>query len=249
MRRILTALFIVAVTASFAYADGPGRYNFKKKAATGGGAGQGNVFNESFEGTGYELTWTETNNLQTVNEDSAGPGTLPTGGGTQCLNIVKNTDADASAFTSHDYGSAPATTYTRVYVYVSARSIASTANIIVAACSNDSDPINVGATVALQLYNDSGTYRWRWGYHAGGVWTYITSTDTAATGQWYRMEWKIAGTALEFLIDGTSVGTATATLDRGAPRYWHLGSYYGGANTITMYHDLLGVGSTGWIGQ
>ncbi|MFH0903171.1 MAG: hypothetical protein V2A73_21290, partial [Pseudomonadota bacterium] len=212
------------------------------------------IIDETFEGSnnGYDEAWTETvDSGQTVNQDSSGPGTFPSGGGTECLQIIKTATSDARAFTTRDYGSQQSVSYTRAYVYYTARSLASGNAFYIFSVGNAANPLSVGASAQCSLYNNAGTYVWRMGYHIAAGWQYIVGTDAVQLDTWYRVELEINNGTISFRVNGTQIGSTASgvTLDRGTPRYWHVGVYYGGTNTTTFYEDLFAVDNATWVGE
>ena len=215
--------------------------------------GVAKIIDESFEGTGYEESWTEYNSGGcTLNEDSAIPGATPPNAGSQCLNYVKI--SGANAYARRDYGSQVNTSYTRFYIYFSALSSSvSQEEGCILAMSNDSDE-DANTTMNFGIYNDAGTHRWRLAVHFGAGWSNAYSSSSISTDTWYRVEIKIddSGTGShQLLVDGDSQGILAGNLDRGAPRYWYIG--YGGYSTSTVsfttYYDLFAVSTEGWIGE
>jgi hypothetical protein len=80
----------------------------------------GNTYNESFEGAGYENVWSETvGEGNTLDEDSAGPGSLPTGAGSQCLRSYQ-AGTNPHAYATGAIGSTMPTVFFRVYFYIDA---------------------------------------------------------------------------------------------------------------------------------
>jgi hypothetical protein len=201
---------------------------------------------ESFEGTGYEESWSETiNGTATLDEDNSGPGTLPSGSGTQCLRAVIGAvggEAYAARTTT-----ARDTSYSRAYVYFSALSTVSGsgAQVLWAAGSG-------GNVLSAQAYHNGTNVVWRLGYHTGS-WNYITGSTAINTGQWYRVEFcKTSGNSVELRVDGTSIGTGDATgmsASRGNPQTWYVGVQDGNiSTTANAYIDLVAVDDTTWVG-
>lgn len=204
---------------------------------------------ESFEGTGYE-EFTEVTvgaGCQLV-EDSTGPGSMPTGGGTQCLYAVKASGAGVMA--TLDSGSTRTTCYVRIYVYFTALSCGDAAGFNYFSGHNTTDYDY--STWNIGFYNDGGTYRFRLGYHTSSGWQYIRNNSySIATGQWYRIEGKFdnaGGGSYELQVDGTSHGTGTGNLDRGAPRYFEIGGGGSYTETYTVYVDLIAIDDAAWVG-
>ena len=140
--------------------------------------------------------------------------------------------------------------YTCVHAYFSAWSIPSGTASYCASCGNSANPVTTGASTYFAVYNNAGTYVWRFGYHIATGWQFITGTAAVQLNTWYRLEFEINNGTLSARVDGTQIGSPVSgvTLDRGTPRYWHAGTYFGGTATITYYLDLFAVDNADWVG-
>jgi hypothetical protein len=203
------------------------------------------LIDESFEGTGYEESWTESVGTgDTVNEDSSGPGSLPSGAGTQCLRMTYGGSGGSQV--ARDLSSSRTTSYTRAYVYVTSVNVTlgSSINILT---------MQAGAgtrTATIEIINDAGILKFRAGIHTSAGWNYLTAASGFSLSTWYRLELKLdnsGGGSHEFLIDGSSIATLSGNLDRGAPSIWTIGdTIY--SNARDMYFDLVAVDDATWVG-
>ncbi len=202
----------------------------------------GNLLREGFEGTGYENAgWTEVVAAgATLDEDSAGPGTLPLGGGSQSLYAV-TTGADyGNTRAQYNLGSNYTTAYVRVYVYIGSEALVngSDRQIIYWKTTEETDDTGISLRQTAE-----GNLIFRALFVGGNI-----DSDPLSVGQWYRVEfkWVQNGTG-EMKIDGVSKGTATCqnnplgmilvgTMDNGYN--YHVGVYF----------DLVAVDSSNWIG-
>jgi hypothetical protein len=216
------------------------------------------IFSESFEGSGYENAgWVETVPVNcTVDENSAGPGSLPVGGGLQCLyieNIGRNWNAANSKSPAFSRGQIR---YYRFYWHLDSIEAASFASgewfkIIQI---NDS----VGAHyIRVQIYNDGGTYKWQlvfWDHLAG---TNVTKTGTSAVSldTWYRIELYVKA-----YVSVPNEGEYSLRIDGveeiadGGEDIWNQG------DSVTLmvdsvpvaaqesYFDLVKIKDDGWVG-
>src|SRR5574343_168707 len=205
------------------------------------------IFSESFEGTGYENTWSETTYGGTVNEDSTGPGSLPSGGGSQCLRVNRTSDSDVYA--RYDHGSNIAVMYLQLYIYIDNHNLGTDhAFDTIAAIHNDSfntiSPIQIGTSgTQLQL---------RCGLRGTDYTWYYLDAANISVDQWYCVEvlfdstndictWRLNGTE----IDSMSMTPPAALL---TPRNLRLGSYYGTDGvTYDIYFDLVVVEDADWV--
>lgn len=222
------------------------------KCAGGGGGGctvaSGDTFNESFEGTGYENTWTETG---TMNEDAALPGTSPCAGlGSQCLEA--NWDGVATKPHSQwNRGSTlNATLYYRFYFYLESLTLQGAEENTI---FNVNEQVSTVRNFSIEIANDGGIHKVR-----------CVTDGTTTTGQeisaatWYRVEVKYvpnngAG-ASEFKVFDASnnqIGS-TQTFNTGNNWLQYLtAGIRSGDNTraFHVYIDGIGVTTTGYLGQ
>jgi hypothetical protein len=194
---------------------------------------------ESFEGTGYENTWTETVGDGVVDEDSTDI-TPPTGGGSQTLKI-QTASPDYDAATRYDTGSGREVSYTRLYIYIGAEGLANGESIRVA-CATGTDT-QTGRRWELILKQIAAKLSFRlWVYDNGAISEKDQSGDIV-TATWYKVEIKLdrTGTAWEWKIDGSVEGSGSLTGNLNtAPRYWWCGTTYGDY-TMTTYYDLFAI--------
>lgn len=225
------------------------RRNFKPAPPPAGGCtvASGNVFNESFEGTGYEnASWTETG---TPDEDAALLGTSPCSGlGSQAFTCVYPT-AGTRQWIKRDLGaSSQVTAWFRFYFYVSSESLASTDRTTLFSLSE----IDFGnEALGIEVRDNAGQLTVR----AGGT-TSSTAQDISL-GTWYRAEAKwvynsASGSIFRlYNAAGTQIGTdATFTTTTNERRYMGLGIVTGdNTQAITAQFDGFGVSTVDWLGQ
>jgi hypothetical protein len=264
MNRIVTFILTTTLITMLAY---PGSAPSLKVAGTarvgtltqagGGGGGctvaTGSVFNENYEGTGYDESatgsWTETNN---PNEDASLPGTSPCSGlGSQCTFSSVTTGTSYATF---DLGSGTTSTrYFRCYVYV------------------DSSSLGDAETHTFMHAESSGgdrafSIRFKYDLGIGGSNLCFDGLGSSFTGNsaevqldtWYRVEVKwvnnsTGGSELKIFnaSSGTQVGsTLTFNTDTTQFQKISLGIYANGATKATdFYIDGFGIDATGYLGQ
>lgn len=218
-------------------------------AASGGGGGgltQGDVFNESFEGTGYENTWSETS---TPDEDYALPGSLISKLGSQGLRINY---AGANMLAQHDLtGTVTATRYLRFYLYIASHSLGTS--------SDRHSVFNVNETADVAIYPRVNVYVKNVG---GQLNIYGFSTGASAdipisVTTWYRVEVMSVNnnTTSEIKVfdatSGTQVGsTQTFTSGNYYFRFVNAGRTVGdNVNVMDFTIDGVGVSSSGYLGE
>lgn len=202
-------------------------------------------FSESFEGTGYENTWTETIDAgNTVDEDSTAVSP-PTCGGSHVL-YTDTGGTNAQAFTLWDNG-AGNNGDNRIRFYIKFNNV------------------NTGDSATMEVFRLQGTVRnlyinfrynpagglnrhLSFGYYSSGEVTVGTSSPLNED-QWYRVEARYDSTnaLYEFLLDGVSLFSGSIATPRTDSRYYRLG--HSGARTHNIYFDLAKWTTTGsWIG-
>lgn len=203
---------------------------------------------ESFEGAGYENSWSETRGSTnyTCDEDASIPGTAPTGAGSQCLHTEISTTV-ADSYTVFDYGSGQNTSnYVRFYFYI----------------HSDTEEVDTsileifkleGAVANLKVnyrYTASKGHHVAYGYYDNGNQSGGETTGLN-TNQWYRVEAKYdsSASAYEFRIDGVSVSTGSIGVARTDSRYFQVGQEGDRGGDVTeIYFELCKWGDTGWFG-
>jgi hypothetical protein len=206
----------------------------------------GSLFNESFEGTGYENTWAETS---TPDEDYALPGTSPCSGlGAQGL---RANYSGTPVFSKLDLGSLHAETlYVRGYFYIASESfgLAEEANVFMA---SEDDPstyqrffLVIGEDGDDQLY-------------CSALKLTESTKQPITTGEWYRWEVKaIKGDNCVFRLYNASTGTQIGTDSMfNAPGNADVRYFWAGAvsadnsNGLDITHDGIGVDNVDYLGQ
>jgi len=143
---------------------------------------------ESFEGTGYENSWTEDEGGGThVLEDNTGPGSLPSGGGSQCLQL-NNSDPDRDwddARACWQAGTAITTFYLRFWLYIVEDTLANTEIADIAGFNYaGGDGMEV-----IQIYKNATQMELRLHYYDKGFGQWANSTSlNISTAQWYRID-------------------------------------------------------------
>jgi hypothetical protein len=204
------------------------------------------IIDESFEGAGYEETWTETvSNGCSLNPDSPIPGTPPPGAGYQCLKSI-SAPTGYQAYTIRDYGSEQPRTFTRFYLYV--------ANIVL----NDGQFKTIGAlrnstnsdVFVFRLNQNAGQLRFNFRVYNSG-WTNYYADISLNT--WYRIEVKYnnISNTWAWRLDGATknCGRLTGTHLTGIQK-WGFG-FWDSTQTITgtIYFDLIAVKNDDWLGE
>ena len=206
------------------------------------------LVDEGYEGTGYEETWTEIiGSGCTADEDSAGPGTLPTGGGSQCLNITK-TATIAPTYTLRSI-TGTNSLYARAYIYIGAEALTNNQNYdhIFAIQYNNTD----GFIGVMLRKSASGQLQLQPNYQTSGGWINLTAVSVSV-GQWYSVELYVnQGTdAVQWWVNGTSIDSVSGFnwMVTQQPNTIMVGyRQAAAARTGTIYYDLVRV-SGSYIG-
>jgi len=206
----------------------------------------GDLSAESFEGTGYEESWSETITGDTVIDEDSTDVTPPTGGGSQVLKIQSVTVDDA-AQTRRAFTADQPVTYTRCYVRIAAEGVSAVASADLYSTQNAAFSL----PFAIQLYKDGSSNLYlRLKLYNNGAFAYYNSDNIANLNQWYLIEVKYdyTGATWYWKIDDVSQdsGSLTGTYRTG-PRYWYLGPKTV-VYTMTAYYDLFAISTTGEIG-
>jgi hypothetical protein len=211
----------------------------------------GDVINESFEGTGYQNTWTETTN---PDEDAALPGTSPCSGlGSQCLSVVFS--GATRPIATWDRGSIKnsGTEYYRVYLYIASSTIAITDRLYPIVGTESAT--STDDAWAVRLLNNAGQLE----LAPGNIGSAFGSAISVSTSTWYRVEIKwtysTAATGIELKVfdaAGTQVGStqqAGSRINWGV-RYLQLGTIGpDNSQAVTMAFDGVGINSSSYLGQ
>jgi hypothetical protein len=216
-----------------------------------GAAANNDLLTESFEGAGYENTWSEligTNESNLIDEDNTDVA-RPTGGGNQILKIVKDITPDGSgaaarARTTYDLTTIRSAAYADFYVRINAQGLTSVGNHVDLFQMND----GVHSAGILELINTSDGIKFATSFYVNSTDTYnaYPANGSITYDQWYhiQIEYDITNGTYSTSIDGLSVagGTITGTSSTGI-RYVHLGSG-SESYTLTAYFDLVNISST-----
>ena len=215
------------------------------------------IFDEKFEGTGYEETgWTEVVGAgSTIDEDQVtSVVSSPSGWGNQCLKIASTGN---DAYTYNNVG-AEAITYWRFEFIITAESVANDGYLIIAYSYQSSFG---GTPWYLFLNKDSeGNRKFLVDSQHDGAAHYYFGFPTLALNTKYRFEimwdatndhwgWRIDGVNQPNDQDSTSPVTTNGNLtsthqsDSGV---LILGSFAGVA--FTTYYDLVACDSADWVG-
>lgn len=201
------------------------------------------LFNESFEATGYDLTgWSATG---TIDPDAVDV-TSPDNGGNQCLKL---TCAGAASSVYRSMGSDQLITYTTFYVYVDSHALSSgsldyLARGYIASWS--------GNAWFLKLYNQSGVTKFQFGIYTGST-TSTTVTAAINTGTWYRIRIRYDGTNAVYSCSytpagGSEIDVASGSLTATYRAGWAI-MFLGTTEvttTMTVHYDRIMIGSTGF---
>lgn len=218
-------------------------------ASGGGPAPNWDLFSESFEGTGYENSWTTgigTNPGNVIDPDNTDISP-PTGGGSQILKMVKTTTPTASQARANiytGYFTVRPISYTDYYVYVDSHSLAASAYVTVLDIRD-----GAGAAVFnLSARNLSGELKWyTWIFNNGVSQTHtFPASGAISLDTWYHIQFKydVTNMMYSYHINGNAVVAETAltgTVRAGIGRIF-IGD--GTNNTISWYSDLLRISST-----
>jgi hypothetical protein len=254
--KIIVLLLIGYSSQAATILGGAGANRF---VVSGGGCtiASGNKFNESFEGTGYEGSWTEGSG--TPDEDAALPGTSPCSGlGSQC--VAFNRIGATKLWTRHDGGEGSVSTirYFRCYVYVTSHSLASTDYTEFMGAGDNTDPSGVNnPAFSVVFYNNGGTLEMRVRHNGSYV---LGGGIGISTATWYRFEISYQPSTASGLVwklfnasTGSQVGT-TQTISGSTSALNHTYYYLGTGDSdnnqaINISVDGFGVSSTGFLGQ
>lgn len=233
---------------AFFFSDVAFMGNANQVASGGGGSctvNTGNIFNESFEGTGYENSWTETD---APDEDYALPGTSPCSGlGSQGL---RANYSGTTLYARYDFtGNDTTTLYHRIYFYVASESLGNNDYSVIYQCSEETNPSSA-RRLQICVGQIAGVLS------AWGQSTTSSSVQTISLNTWYRAEAMSVNNAAtsEFKLfdsSGSQIGsTSTFTTGNYWSRYIYVGRSYGAGTLATdVTVDGVGVSTSGYLGQ
>lgn len=203
------------------------------------------VFNELFEGTGYQNSWTESVGAGcTINEDALSSAVgSPNGWGVQCLNLV--TAASVDNYTYSQYGDA-AVRYSRTDVHFTAWSLADGDTKRILTFTNNS---LATSTINIVLYRDGAQYYIYFGPVYDGVTQDYSFGAAVSLDTTYRLEtkWDTTADLFSCKINGISLGGRALTAGRVQQGSVVVGFTYE-AGTFTCYYDLVSVDDSTWVG-
>jgi len=207
------------------------------------------LVDESFEGVGYEETWTEyKGDNSTVDEDSTDV-TPPWQGGAQTLKCVTAADGDHTyeAYATRDLGSNKAITYTRFYFQLASEDMADTDSKRIFTLEDG----NNDQAVRMMLIQDGTDLKLR-GRVYDGAWLTKGTSNAISVDTWYRIEieYDHTNTTFSWKLDGTEIEEYTLTgSQRTHVRYINCGLQdTTQEHVITAYYDLVAVDDADWVG-
>ena len=205
------------------------------------------VIEESFEGTGYELTWTESigSNCIVDEDHTPIPDNPPSGFGSQYLRTYTAFSGDYNAAATYDHGTALSTTFTSFYVnvYFPFPGMFVDGEQKHISLFKDSANAYVGG---LSLYMDGTQLQLRVLLYNDGAWM-ITESHNIEGETWYKIDIKYddMDNTWEWRVDDTVVDSGSLVGDhRTGIRYWTLGPWDNDQQEyVQVRYDLLTVGS------
>ena len=225
-------------------------------AGGGGGFAQGDIANESFDPTGYDLAWTE--HLQengVLDEDETTIASGQSGFDTQWLEVVS--DASSEANMDVDLGGGYSTLYSRFFWYLDSESAEDgySERILSIAPNGGSFGSGEGGAegITISLYQTSGQLSLNLVFNGGascdsGSVSFNISVDTQ-----YRIEVYLLDDGAEdyiaWRINGVTIGRESTGANLAGPfqDIW-IGISYGTAATTSVI-DNIGFDADNWIGE
>jgi len=207
----------------------------------------GDILQESFEGTGYENSWTEVVGSNTgvlVDEDNT-ESTI-TGGGSQILKTVSAIVPTATSTASRAYTTFTAPVKQAIYadfwVYLDSHSITASSAQAVAILQDSTSAANT--CITLSAYNNAGTLKFFVTTFNNNALANFTSSVTWELDTWYHAQLKYDITNMTYAvnINGSEItsGALTGTVRANVKRLRF------GANattTYTAFYDLVNLDS------
>lgn len=207
------------------------------------------LLDESFEGTGYEESWTEVVNTgNTLDEDATIPGVPPSGAGSECVQaIVTDATTNNDTYAYQTIGNR-STSYVRGYIYLDQEGFSDGQSLSTLELYNSANARVAG----LLIGQVGGDVILKFQYYSGGNMRSTAGGVSLALDTWYRVEYKydVAGLAWEIRIDGsTKASGSLADLTRTPDRM--LVGIFGNSGTAstTLYTDLAVWDDSTWIGE
>ena len=204
------------------------------------------IIDESFEGAGYENSWSETvGSGNTLDEDAGIPGTPPSGSGSQSLQAIL-AGSNPDAYSQFDRGSNEVRSYIRAYIYIDAAGEVQTS-------THPLFSLRAAASVDLlsfvYRYTEGNGHHFRFEYYDSG--TQVAGIMTSLSLDiWYRVEalYDSTGNAWEFRVDGDTKFSGALGNARVDARFLRVGPIGNKTDGITVNFDLVGWDTDDWIG-
>jgi hypothetical protein len=219
-----------------------------------------NLLTETFNPTGYDLSWTESNGAANINEDFATnpPITSVTGFATQCAKITQTGSTRTSAWANLSAAQTSGTVYARTYFYLDPTNLPDGTYTDVFELNSQTVTTftdSSGSGPRITLAQAAGVYSLK--FCLGGGCAASTQTISPSTG--YRVEFSatiasvtggvVTVSAYEFRVNGSTVATGTGTFNDATNT--GIGRLIMGVDqndNATVYFDTVGVGNVTWIG-
>ncbi len=204
------------------------------------------IIDESFEGTGYEESWTETIDTGcTLDKDASIPGTPPPGSGSQNLKsiVVDNTNNNAYA---DQLKTNQNISFVRAYVYLSQVGFGNNQGFQGLSILDSSN--NPAGRIQIALISGVGKIRFQ--YYSNGV-MQSTSFINLTINTWYRIEYQydITNMLWGWKIDGVSKANGSLVSATRTPQKMRVGiTSHTGTNNTTLYTDLVVWDNADWVG-
>jgi hypothetical protein len=206
----------------------------------------GDLSAESFEGGGYEESWTEQLSGDSIIDEDCVEVTPPTGGDNETLKIQTVTVGD-SCRVYRNIGSDTPLTYTRCSFKVAAEAIGAVSSQTVLYTNNAA----YNVPFSIQLYKDGSSNRYfRLQLYNNGANAYYLSDNTVNLDQWYCILVYYDDTShlWSWEIDDVEQDSGSITgTHRTGPKYWYLGQLGTVSATMTVYCDLFAISTTGVV--
>jgi hypothetical protein len=203
------------------------------------------IWDEKFEGAGYEETWSSGETVgagNTLNEDYATSSlsSPPAVWDDQCLQVIVDTAGEES-FVGHDFGASPVVIgFYRLEIMVHSCTVANYQTLTVLRVVNPA----YGIDFNLGINNNGGTLRWQLDAYTG---TPENSYATFALDTFYRVEikWDSTNKVFEWKIGGVSINSGTFTGTTYTGKILSLGARN---HVCELYEDNFAIDDADWVG-
>lgn len=207
------------------------------------------LVDESFEGTGYEESWTETIHTNcTLDEDSTPlPGTAPNGAGSQCLKAIVANETNNVARTATQIAANQSISYIRGYVYLDVAGLENLEQILTLSLYSVSNKFVAG----IRIGQVAGALKIRFQYWSAGA-ERQTAYVNFSLDTWHRIEYKydITNLAWAWKVDGVVQHSGLLQATMNTPRKLFAGIIYCATpEGVTMMTDLVAWDTTDWVGE